>query len=149
MRSQVEEHSAAGFGSFTPGPGTKLRTIAVKVRLIEHQPAQRAGPGQLSYGLKISVPAGIVKDGKQASALSCCPHQLLGLTQAGGERLINHDIASCKKAPPGKIEMRAVRRSDDYKPDFIDRQQLFQRRYHLRLGIERGRVSPVALQNGR
>src|SRR5260370_6549474 len=93
VRPQIKEHAAARLGSLAPCPRTKLRTITLIVCFIEHQPSQNAGAYQLSHRLKISMPARILEDGKQATALSRKPHQLIGLLPVGGERLIHDYVA--------------------------------------------------------
>src|SRR5664279_3560487 len=117
VRSEIEEHAAAGFGSFAPGVVFGLRTEAVEVGFEKDHATQFSICDQALEGDEVPVPAAILIDGKKPSLFSRDPNQRLSLAEGGGERLVNDDVATSEQALLGEVEVRGVWRGNDNQPD--------------------------------
>ena len=94
VRSEIEEHATAGFGTLAPGVVFELGTEAVEVRLEENDPPQFAVGDQALKGKEVAVPAPILIDGKESPTVRRDIYQFRGFGVRGSERLVDDHVSS-------------------------------------------------------
>jgi len=120
MRREVEEYAAAGAGLLTPGVGLGSRTEAIVSGFETEDAAEVAGGDGLAEGLEIGVEAAVVVDGEDAAKFFGEVEKFDGFRDAGGERLVDDDVAPGFEAALGEGEMGLVRSGDGDELEGID-----------------------------
>src|ERR1700686_2926786 len=108
VRSEIEEHAASRPCLFAPRPRPELQTVAIIMRLEQHDAAESARCEQIANSLEVAIEAATLINRKQASALFRQRNQLGGLSVSGGKWLVDDDVASSQQALPHQIEVGGV-----------------------------------------
>src|SRR5450755_1965381 len=122
VRSEIEQHTTAGFGALTPGVFFELWAEAVEVRLKQDDAPQFVLSKQALEGEKVAVPAAILIDGQQSLFLICEIDKFRSFGIRGCERLVDDYIAASKQTLLGQIEVRGVGSCNHDQADGFDRE---------------------------
>src|SRR5579872_411265 len=148
VRPQIKEHTASRPCLFAPSPRPELQTIAVVVRLEQHDAPESFRCEQIAYSLEVTIEAAIMINRKQASAFFRQRNQFGSFVVSRSERLVDDHVAASQQALPRQIEVRNVRRRDHHELNGIGRKQFLNAASDANIRISARSLSSLPLQDG-